>query len=450
MIYDVVIIGAGAAGLAAAYNAAKDSQLSILVLEKEKLPGRKLSAAGNGRCNLTNRSFDCSCYHSESQDLLSDWIECHSYKEILAFFDAIGIPLYETNGYFYPLSNQGRQVTELLYLRCREKGVHFAFEQRVKELSPPLFTEGQKPEVYEENKNKSLYHILATNKEGEEITYQALRVILATGGRAAPKLGGSDSSERLLKNFQLEWEQSYSALSPIYVDDSSLKLAKGVRLDAFVTLNTERFGKIKERGQVQINENRLSGIVVMNMSCYYNREQALEARHNKEKQIAGSQKKHKPPAEDKYDLYLDVFPDISWDGLRDYISVQRENFPEETVFFLLKGILPEGFADYITKRLGYTRDMTVSELGEKQLNRLVSTLKKLTFRAIYTEDYERAQTTGGGVALSEVDVKGFQSIHYPGLYIVGEALDICGKCGGYNLTFAILSGIAAANAIVKG
>ncbi|MCM1500546.1 MAG: aminoacetone oxidase family FAD-binding enzyme [Clostridium sp.] len=430
MIYDVVIIGAGAAGLTAAYNVAKDSQLSILVLEKEKLPGRKLSAAGNGKCNLTNSSFDCSCYHTDSPGFLSDWVKRHSYQEVLSFFEAIGIPLYQTNGYFYPLSNQGRQVTELLYMRCQDSGVHFAFEHRVKSLSPPSFAGEKKQDVPQ--RKMTPYQIVAADKEGNEITYHAWQVIMATGGRAAPKLGGSDSTRVLLENYQLEWKQTYSALTPIYVDDADLRLAKGVRLDAFVTLSTECFGKIKERGKVQINENCLSGIVVMNLSCYYNREQATKEGHGKAQQI-----------------YLELLPDTGWEKLRDYIAVQKELYPEETVFCLLKGILPESFVQYVTKRLGYAREMTVSALGEKQLNRLVSTLKKLTFRPVYQEDYEKAQATGGGVSLSSIDSKSFQSIQYPGLYIVGEALDVCGKCGGYNLTFAILSGIHAAGAIVN-
>ena len=135
-MYDLIIVGAGAAGLAAAYRASQKGKLNILVLEKERLPGRKLSAAGNGRCNLTNGYLSAERYHSFSQEIVKEWVAGKSSRDIFDFFDELGIPLYETNGYYYPLSNQGRQVTELLEQRCRDAGVQFLYERKVEQILP--------------------------------------------------------------------------------------------------------------------------------------------------------------------------------------------------------------------------------------------------------------------------------------------------------------------------
>lgn len=434
MVFDIVIIGAGAAGLASAYRAASTcSQLKILVLEKEKLPGRKLSAAGNGKCNLTNRRFDISCYHSDDEECMKEWVNAHSHMEIVSFFEDMGILLYESGGYYYPQSNQGKQVTKLLWERCVKLKVQFAFEQKVCKLYPRRFfsyaggMDSSDIKVTDRTKKDlPLYEIQALDKDKKNITYKAKNVIMATGGLAAPKLGGSDAGYRLLSDFSLSCRETYPVLCPIYVEDALLEYAKGVRLDAVVTLknNDER---IRERGQVQFNRDCLSGIVIMNLSGYY----------------------YQNRCHDFSSLYLDVLPDITWDNLKGYFIRQQKYFPVEQVSQLLSGILPNSFAIYIMNRLNLAKDMPVEKLSEKQINRLTSALKKLAFTPIYYEDYNKSQATGGGISLSEIQMNTFQSVRHPGLYLTGELLDVNGKCGGYNLTFAILSGMEAAECIVK-
>lgn len=414
MVFDIIIIGAGASGLAAAFQAAGSSEkLNILVLEKERIPGRKLSAAGNGKCNLTNRQLDASCYHSKSRTVLSDWIDGHSHQEITAFFEQMGILLYETDGYYYPKSNQGKQVTALLCEKCKQMGVQFLFENKVIKL------QWQQDHICE---------VTASDKENTAAVYRAKNIILAAGGLAAPKLGGSDAGYQLLSGLGMKLQPIYPALSPVYMEDSLLKLAKGVRLDAVVTLKKPDGTGIKEKGQVQFNENCLSGIVIMNLSCYLNKW-----------------------ADDVQDasLFLDVLPELTWDALKSYFLEQQQRFPEEILLQLLNGILPERFSIYIAKRLHLDRDERIKNLSEKQINRITSALKKLTFTPVHCQDYDKAQVTGGGLDLGEIQIDTFESVKYPGLYITGELLDVNGKCGGYNLTFAILSGIKAAEIIVK-
>lgn len=414
MKYDIIIIGAGASGLSAAYQAARlQPQLNILVLEKEAVPGRKLSAAGNGKCNLTNEKFDASCYHSMQEEIIEKWIKADCPQQVIAFFEQMGILMYQSNGYYYPWSNQGKQVTKLLFERCKQSGVAFQMNSMVSRIVP---------------KEKGLYRIEAVNQEKQNVVYESRNVILAAGGRAAPKLGGDRSGLGMVTPLGIKVENTYPVLCPIYVEDDFLRIAKGVRLDVAVTLKGNDIS-IKERGQVQFNESCLSGIVMMNLSCYYNQWHQMQ-------KLTGMEQ-----------IYLDSFPDMSWEQLREYMVTQISEFPRQTLIVLLNGVLPEPFSAYIVKRLCLNRDMETGRLKDKHINQLTSILKKLTFTPVYREDYEKAQVTGGGVDLSEIDIDTFECRKYKGMYITGELLDVHGICGGYNLTFAVLSGIKAAEDI---
>lgn len=416
MIFDIVIIGAGASGLAAAYRiASRSSQLKILVIEKENIPGRKLSASGNGKCNLTNAHFQADCYHSENTAFIKKWIADNSYEEIPAFFEGIGILLYQNNGYFYPLSNQGKQVTGLLYQKSVNLGVRYIFDTRVTAIHTIC------------SKHQLSYKIDAVTNSRKAISLDCQTLILSTGGAAFPKLGGCRDGYYLSSSLKLKQTPVYPVLSPIYVEDPFLPLAKGVRLDASVTLKNKEGVCMRESGQVQINDKSLSGIVIMNLSSYLNKW---------------------PKEELKECLSIDVLPDLSWDSLKKFFLNQKNNNIEESLVEMLSGILPVPFVDYLIKRLRLDKNIQLSNLTEKQINRLTSSLKKLVFTPTGYEDYDKAQATGGGVATEEINVHTFESIQYKNLYLTGELLDVNGKCGGYNLTFAILSGITAADHIV--
>ncbi len=420
MKYDIVIVGAGASGLVAAYRAiTKNPQLNILVLEKESTIGRKLNASGNGKCNLTNSNFGADFYFSDSLQFMSEWITKHSYKDMISFFEDMGILLYEKHGYYYPMSNQAKQVSGQLYEKSKLLGVDFRLNTRVTTITP--------------NTKQSEYLITTSVQDNDgkaniTKTYNATYVLLATGGYAAEKLGGCKDGYKLAKSMNLSCNPIYPVLSPVYVKDQYLSLAKGVRLDGRVTLRMKDEYIMKEEGQIQFNDNNLSGIVLMNASCYLNR-----AKENIDKSC----------------IYLDVFPQYTWDALKTFFVEQTKAFPNISVDVMLKGILPINFVLYLTKRLNLERSMMLKQMTDKMLNRLTSALKKLEFQPVYVDGFDKAQVTGGGISVNEVSVDTFESNRYPNLYVTGEVLDVNGKCGGYNLTFAMLSAIQAMDDIVS-
>lgn len=414
MKYDIVIVGAGASGLVAAYRAiTKNPQLNILVLEKEKQVGRKLSASGNGKCNLTNADFQTKYYHSNNEEFVATWIKQHTYTEITEFFVNLGILLYEKNGYYYPHSNQAKQVRNLLYEKSKRLGVEYQLPMRVTTIES----------------HSTGYTLIAIDENQKECIYHSKSIIIATGGCASGKLGGCKDGYQLVKNLGLQCDAIYPVLSPIYVKDANLHLAKGVRIDGIISVKIGEDVVLKEAGQVQFNADNLSGIVMMNASCYLNR------RKNEMHTAI---------------LHMDVLPQYTWGELKTFFEMRRKNAPSETIEMMLQGILPATFVSYIAKRLKLDTTVKLDKLTEKQINRITSALKKLEFTPTYVEDFEKAQVTGGGISVKEISVDTFESSRYKNLYIVGEVLDVNGKCGGYNLTFAMLSGIQAADAITGG
>ncbi len=414
MIYDLIIVGAGAAGLAAAYYAKQSlPQFNILVLEKEAIPGRKLNATGNGKCNVTNSDYKEDAFFADSNEFMHAWFEEHSYEQMISFFEQAGILLYEKNGYYYPFSNQAKQVSNHLFQKAQMLGVTFMFQTKVTDIS------GLKS-------NPSSYSITVVQNE-EKITYEAHNVLVATGGLAAPKLGGTKDGYHLLQRMGLKMHSVYPVLSPLYIDDPDLSIAKGVRLDGNVTLKLQDGSTHKEAGQIQFNDNNVSGIVMMNLSCYWN----LCGKNNE----SGS-------------LYIDIVPCLTWDHLKELILIQKKRTPDETISFMLEGILPKAMVRYILKRCRVQETLLLMNMSEKQVNRIVSALKKLEFQLRFVEDFDKAQVTGGGIATDMVSVASFECKNYKNLYVVGEVLDVHAKCGGYNLTFAILSALQAVEDIV--
>ena len=308
-------------------------------------------------------------------------------------------------------------MTNILYEKSRLAGVEYRFETRVTDIEFADIRGKQQATT------DDAYYAVKAVQNSETYSFLTRNLLIATGGKATPKLGGCEDGYEICKKMGLKIINPYPALSPIYVEDQNLSLAKGVRLDATVTLKGEDLD-VKESGQVQFNENSISGIVIMNLSCFQNQRKDQE-----------------------YRMLIDTIPALSWNHLKEFLLSQKERFPEEMLILTLGGLLPDAFIRYILKRLRIEQTIPLKNVSEKQLNRLTSALKKLEFTPVYCEDYDKAQVTGGGIDMEEIRFDSFECERFHNLYITGELLDINGKCGGYNLTFAIISGIMAAENI---
>lgn len=410
MLYDVIIVGAGASGLVCAYQLAKQKNLRILIIEKESIAGKKLKAAGNGKCNITNQDFSNKHYHSKAQKTLDSFLDCYSYEDVLHVFQELGIACYEQNGYYYPLSNQGKQVVEILFKRCEKKGVQFVFDTILTNLSV----------------TKDSYILETSDTKSLNKSFQCKYVVMATGGCAYPKLGGSELGLSILKKMKVKTTNCYPCLCPIYVDNPDLKIAKGVRVNGNVSIQSLQGERKSEYGQIQLNEDNISGICVMNLSYYYNRW--------KMENIADC-------------MFIDFFPYMSWDSLKHDFQLHKNQFPSETLLDCLNCYFPQPLSKYIIKKTSLKEENQICDLTEKAMNKLTSGIKKSMLKGTGLLSFDKAQVTGGGISLEEISMHRMECKRYPGLFIIGELLDVNGDCGGYNISFAVISAISAANTI---
>lgn len=394
--YDAIIIGGGAAGLMCAISAKqKNNNKKIAVIEKNDRVGKKLLSTGNGRCNLTNQNININRYSGSFVKQAEYIFEKYTTERLLEVFRNLGLMTYaDSEGRCYPVCRQASAVLDVLRFACDRLGVDILLSQHIKTLK----------------KQKDKFIIKTDTTE-----LQSDNLIIACGSKAAPKLGGNASGADYLKNFGHTVIPFSPALCPIKVKSDVLKSLKGIRATAITTLMNEKGKTIKsELGEVQFSENALSGICIFNLSVY---------------------------AKNKDEIHLDLMPDISYNELFNILFSHKELFATQTIDNLFTGIFQKRLAQAILKTSGIS-DFSgfCNDLSEKELKAVCHTIKSMKFEIIDKEGFDKAQCALGGVKGSEIDEKTMQSKIVKGLYIVGEAIDICGECGGFNLHFAFSSG----------
>lgn len=394
--YDAIIIGGGASGLMCAISAKqKNSDKKIAIIEKNDRVGKKLLATGNGRCNLTNKKISIERYCGSFSKQAEYIFQKYTTEYLLNIFDELGLMAYDdSEGRYYPVCRQASAVLDVLRFACERLGIEIIYQQNIKTI----------------NKQRNKFVIKTTDNE-----ICSDKLVIACGSKAAPKLGGNASAADYIKNFGHKIIPFSPALCPIRVKSAVLKSLKGIRASALATLVDEKGKKTKsEFGEVQFADNALSGICIFNLSIY---------------------------ARNGYKIILDLMPNISFLELFNIMLKQKKLFEKMTVDNLFTGILQKRLALAVLKNSGICDfSRTCKELGENEIKTICSNLKSMKFEITDKESFDKAQCALGGVKGIEIDEKTMQSKIVNGLYIVGEAVDICGECGGYNLHFAFSSG----------
>ena len=418
---DAVIIGGGASGLAAAIELGMEApQLSVLVIEKMPEPARKIKATGSGRCNITNT-------------------DAEGFSRIMRFFREIGLVTRTCeNGLVYPYSESASDVAELLIERAVSLGVKIACGE----------------EVVSVEKARSGFSIASTfkDKDGEHrITPAADFVVLACGGKAGPSYGTTGDGYRLVKGLGHSIVTPVPALTGIECrewdegrEPRGITLG-GTRTRGVVSLyrdSTECFGEdakvFEEAGEIQFTKYGLSGICVFNMTRCMRLDRAEGEKL------------------DDFMVRLDLFPD---GDMLSFIKDRQEGaFSELYAGDILCTLLKAPLAEYvIAEAAAKAGGISAGELAEKPLSALgpdetaaiASCVHALEFRPSGIRGWKDAQVTMGGISLDEINEATSESLLVDGLYITGERADRDFQCGGYNLSNAWITGLAAADDIAQ-
>ena len=397
------IIGGGASGMMCAIRAAeRHPDKKIVILEKADRVGKKLLVTGNGRCNLSHIGADAKSYHGEgSEQQINILFKKYSSDSVLAYFRSIGLLTHvDSEGRVYPLSNQASSVLDVLRRRMARLNIEELCGAEIRGVQ----------------KTADGYEIAVDTQSVEETHILAKKLVIASGGRA-DHAGRESGSRELLRPLGLSMSRLSPSLSPVTVKNDLLRSLKGVRADASVSLIKNGIVLKAERGEVQFAENALSGICVFNLSREANK--------------GGCE------------IQLDLLPDYSEKEIYQEISTRiasDKNAPASEIF---TGIFHKNLGLAMLKSSGVKPSQLCKDISDKEIKSLCRHCKSWRFVCEEHRDFKKAQVTAGGVRLSEIDPHTFESKRHRGLYIVGEALDVDGDCGGYNLQFAFASGMCA-------
>lgn len=409
--FDVIIIGGGTSGMMAAISAASLGA-KTLIIEKNKMIGKKLLATGGGRCNVTNkRDVKDLIAHipGNGKFLYSAFNEFDNY-DIIEFFESRGVALKEEDhGRMFPITDSSKTIVDALTKEIKDLEVSLKYQKTVKSIS---------------YQNKQVVGLVL--EDGEVL--EAKAVIIACGGRAAPITGSSGDGYKWAKKAGHTIERLYPTEVPILSNESFIKdgtlMGLSLRDVALSVLNKKEKEVVKHQMDVIFTHFGVSGPAALRCSMF------IHQVMNKE-QV------------DQVPMKLDVLPSLeSTQVLYTLQSLQRDE-GNKSVKNALKTMIPERYAVFLLDQLKIDLQTAIKSLHKNQLADITNSIKNFRFFVHGTQPIEKAFVTGGGVSIKEVYPKTMGSKLVDGLYFAGEILDINGYTGGFNITAAFVTGYVA-------
>ncbi len=406
---EILILGGGASGLAAAIGAAQTGGKGVRVtlVDQNPAPGKKLLATGNGRCNLDNAaSSDPGRYFTASPGALAALLGGIDQADVPGWWEKLGlVTRTDEEGRLYPYSNQAADLTGLLLRWVQALGIQCRTGCRILEL-------GQKGRRY----------AVQVEQNGVKQLLTADRVVCALGGSAGPQFGTGGFGPALARRCGGRCEPLYPCLTPIRCGDPALlQNLSGLRVRGTVTLLDGDKPLARESGEIQFANYGLSGICVM--------------------QLSGLLAPGRGPA--KPALALDLFPGREAPALAELFARRAAGLPDPGAFW--QGLLDQRLGDALWAAAGLGK---AAPTGPDGWRALAALCKGWRFENPTLCGWKQAQTTGGGLSLEELEPD-FQLKGCRGLYFVGETLDCAGSCGGFNLHWAFGSGLTAGRSAAK-
>jgi predicted Rossmann fold flavoprotein len=388
--YDVIILGAGGAGLMAAATAGARGR-RVLVIDHADVPGKKILISGGGRCNFTNIYAAADRYISANPHFAKSALSRYTPADFIALVDKYGIAWHEkTLGQLF-CDGSAKQIVTMLMDECAKADaaggiVDFRFGQPTGEVQ---FADG----------------VFSVGNAS------APALILATGGPSIPKMGASDFAYKLARQFGLKVIEPRPALVPLTLggDDVLFRELSGVAADVVAQAGNTQFAEA-----ALMTHKGLSGPAILQISSYW---------------------KHGEP------VHLNFLPRAQAGWLRDL----KHTKPRSTVRNALADHLPERLAHILADKLGV--EGFLADRKDADLTAAESTLAHWAFHPNGTEGYAKAEVTAGGISTAELSQKTMEAKRVPGLYVIGEAVDVTGWLGGYNFQWAWASGVAAGEAV---
>ena len=407
-MYDVIVVGAGAAGMMAAATAARNGR-RVLLMEKMEKAGRKIRISGKGRCNLTNARPPEE--FREAIRTNADFFEVafaeFNNRATIRFFERLGVKLdIERGQRVFPRSGKAWDIANALADYCAENGVETMYDTRVADI---LAVDGK------------TYGVRYFNKRGFERKEEAPNVIVATGGVSYPATGSTGDGYIFADRLGHTIEAVRPSLTPLRTSHPQRKYLDGLLLkNVSAKLYVDNEVVCEEFGEMGFSERGIEGAIALRMS-----RDAVDALID----------------ERKVKIILDMKPALTEEMLADRIRREIEDMdPEEFFAELLRRLVPKQMVIPLAHELDVHSKNYIRKVTDAEIARLVKVLKGMTFPIVDYAPFEYAVVTAGGVRCDEVNRYTMQSNKVRGLYFAGEVLDIDANTGGYNMQIAFSTG----------
>lgn len=398
-LYDVIILGAGGAGMFCAAQAGQRGRRVALV-DHNETPGRKILISGGGRCNFTNVRASAAQYLSQNPHFAKSALGRYSPADFIALVDSYGIAHHEkTLGQLF-CDGSARQIVDMLVEECDKAAVsggavdwHMGAAVR---------------EVRHDGAN-----FIVRTERGE---LSAPSLVVATGGPSIPKLGATAFAYELARQFGLKVVQPRPALVPLTLggDDVMLRELSGISADVVASTGTGK-ARTSFAEAALLTHRGLSGPAILQVSSYW---------------FPGD------------DVSLNFLPELD---MAEALLAAKRNTPRATIQSVLRGYLSARLADMLAEQIGIEGNL--ADTPDKTLRAAAARLSDWVFTPNGTEGFAKAEVTIGGVSTTELSQQTMEAKRVPGLYFIGEAVDVTGWLGGYNFQWAWASAAAAGQAI---
>ncbi len=401
-MYDVAVVGAGAAGLTAAIFAAQNGA-RVVALDAAKKLGAKILIAGGGRCNVTHDVVRPDDFNG-NRNAIAKVLRSFPVDETIEWFAGMGVPLKrEETGKLFPTTDRARTVLDALLDEARRVGVELRTGSRVETVLGPRSS------------------VLGSLHPFSIGGLSARRVILATGGRSVPKTGSDGHGFAIARSLGHAVTETFPALVPLVVEKAHwVRELSGTSADVELSVRSST-GKVihRDRGSMLMTHFGVSGPVVLDISRHW-----IAARRD-----------------DEVSLVVNFLPSETFESVDQLLVDEARKNPRATIDSALRGSLPARIVEAIRGPRPEARGLT--KLSRDQRRQLARDFTQLVLPVSHDRGFDYAEVTAGGVPLSEIDLSTMESRICPGLYLCGEILDVDGRIGGYNFQWAWASGRSA-------
>jgi len=385
--YDVIIIGAGAAGLMAAIEAGKRGR-KVLVVDHSKKIGEKIRISGGGRCNFTNLHTEPSKFLSNNPKFVRSALSQYTQQDFINLIKKHNIKFHEKKLGQLFCDQSAQQIVEMLLTECIEANVEIKKEFNVKDVS----------------KYKDQYLIIS-----EQDTYSCESLVIATGGLSIPKIGATDFGYKIAKKFNLDVIETLPGLVPLTFNEKILNICKeltGLSVEAIVSFKKTLF----QEGML-FTHRGLSGPSILQISSYWKMGQNIN---------------------------INLLPKLN---VYNFLEEKKKSNPKQDIGTIISDLLPKRLAQIICNENKLSGN--IWEISNKALRELSEAINTWIIKPTGSEGYRTAEVTLGGVNTNELSSQTMMSNKHKGLFFIGEVVDVTGHLGGYNFQWAWSSGYVA-------